>query len=202
MKVTNIKGLAHKPSLYRIDIDNKSLGYIGVSDISYLELSIGKEISDLTYEKLVKQIKYIALYREALRYADRRLRSKKEVTAFLRTKGSDEQTTTKIINRLVELAIIDEPKLAAAYIHDSKLRRPLSRRAITIKLRQKQLPKELIDRELNLAQSDQESLDLLIKKKSNQSPYVDNQPKLFRYLLRQGFTYEDIAAKIGQPKRY
>lgn len=201
MKVTDIKSLASRAGLYRVYIDDKPLGYLAASDISSLELAINKDISNQDYEKIIRQVKYTALYYDALRYADRRLHSRSEVAFFLSSKGSDNQVTEKIINRLEKLGIIDEQKLAAAFIHDVCLKRPMSRKALEIKLRHKQLPQDLIDTELDhLNQNDQQSLDLLIERKAKLSAYANNQTKFFRYLLRQGFSYEDIVTRIGRPK--
>jgi regulatory protein len=203
MKVTDIKSLTHKAGVYRVAIDNKPLGYLTAVDISNLQLAINKEIDVKDYENIVKQVKYTALYSDALRYSDRRLRSRQEVGRYLISKGSDKQTADKIIGRLVELGIVDEQKLATALIHDSKLSRPMSRKAIELKLKQKHLSQKVIDNELkNSPPTDQQALDLLIKRKASLSAYANNQPKFFRYLLRQGFSYEDIAARIGRPQVY
>lgn len=203
MKVTDIQNLANKPGFYRVSVDNKALGYVDPAVVSSLGLAINKTISDDDYQVLIKQIKFTALYTKAIRYADRRLRSKAEVADFLRVNGSDDQMSGKIIDRLMELSIIDEQKLARAYIHDVQLSRPLSLKVIKLKLQQKKIPDLIIDQELTkLKQTDRDSLDLLINKKAKSYNYANNQPKLFRYLLRQGFSYEDIATRIGHPKRY
>jgi len=203
VKVTDIQNLANKPGFYRVSVDNKALGYVDPAVVSSLGLAINKTISDDDYQVLIKQIKFTALYTKAIRYADRRLRSKAEVADFLRVNGSDDQMSGKIIDRLMELSIIDEQKLARAYIHDVQLSRPLSLKVIKLKLQQKKIPDLIIDQELTkLKQTDRDSLDLLINKKAKSYNYANNQPKLFRYLLRQGFSYEDIATRIGHPKRY
>lgn len=203
MKVTDIQNLANKPGFYRVSVDNKALGYVDPAVVSSLGLAINKTISDDDYQVLIKQIKFTTLYTKAIRYADRRLRSKAEVADFLRVNGSDDQMSGKIIDRLMELSIIDEQKLARAYIHDVQLSRPLSLKVIKLKLQQKKIPDLIIDQELTkLKQTDRDSLDLLINKKAKSYSYANNQPKLFRYLLRQGFSYEDIATRIGHPKRY
>ena len=202
MKITDIQSLVHKPGFYRVSVDNKALGYVDSTVVTSLGLAINKTISEEDYQVLIKQIKFTSLYNKAIRYADRRLRSKQEVIDFLRVNGSEGQMSIKIVDRLIELSIIDEQKLAEAYIHDVQLSRPLSRSAIKLKLRQKKIPENIIDQVLTkLKQTDHDSLDLLIHKKAKSYSYINNQPKLFRYLLRQGFSYQDIAARIGCPKQ-
>lgn len=200
MKITSIFSPVNKPGLYRIGVDNKSVGYISASDVSELGIVVNTVIEKDIYEQLLSRAKYTEFYRDALSYADRRLRSKKELRHYLSNKGCDEQTRDKIIARLEELGIIDEQKLAEAMIHDVGLSRPRSKKALRLKLQQKQIPLAIIDKSLDeVDYDDHAALDELIKRKSHLSAYRNNQLKFFRYLLSQGFDYEDIVSRIGRP---
>ena len=200
MLITEIKCLAHRPGQYRISVDNKSVGYISAEDMFSLKIVLNQTISHDVFEQLLTRIKHTSFYSDALRYADRRLRSRLEVELYLLNKGCDPITSQAIINRLVELGIVDEAKLAAALIHDAILSKPLSKVGLTKKLKQKQIANQVIDHQLEALEfTDLNSLDAIIKKKSSYSAYSNNQPRFFRYLLSQGFKYEDIVSRIGQP---
>lgn len=201
MKITDIRSLASKPGSYRVSIDDKPVGYISAEDMFELGIVLNSEIGKEAYEQLLFKVKYHACYSDALRYVDRRLRTKKETKRYLNSRGYDPDISTDIISRLEELGLIDEKKVAQAYVHDSSLGRPKSRRELELNLRQKHIDPSLIEEELNSAgYDDGQILDQLIAKKSKLSAYANNQPKLFRYLLSKGFSYEDITARIGRPK--
>ena len=200
MKLTAIEQLAHKPGLYRISVDNKPLGYVTAENILGMGLTRGSEVDQTGYTKLVRMVKRTAFYTAALNYADRRLRSKTELKSYLKRKGCDEQTANEIIDKLVELGVVDESKLAAAYVHDAELLKPLSRSMLKAKLQQKRLDPALIDTSLEEAEyDDAAALDKLISLK--QDRYKDNKARFFRYLMRQGFSYSEIASRIGRPPR-
>lgn len=200
MKITAIDQMSHKPGMYRISVDKKPLGYVSSEDIFALGLAHGGELKPQVYSKLLERIKYSAFYASAVAHADRRLRSAAEVERYLKGKGCDLNTAKLIVKKLVSLGIIDESKLAAAYIHDAVVLKPLSRSMLQSKLRQKRIDKELIDSAMQTAEYDDElALDKLVSLKS--ARYASNQPRFFRYLLRQGFSYSAIAKRIGKPER-
>lgn len=200
MKITAIDQISHKPGMYRVSVDGNPLGYIKAEDIFSLGLARGGELEPKTYSLLVQRIKYTAFYASALSYADRRLHSIAEVERYLKERGCDLKTADSIVSKLVKLGIIDESKLAAAYVHDAELLKPASRRLLAAKLRQKQLDPELINTSIQVAgYDDDRALDKLVSLK--RARYAGNQPRFFRYLLRQGFSYSAIAKRIGQPEK-
>ncbi len=198
MKVTAIEHMPHNPGMYRVSIDNKPLGYLTADDVLSLSLTRGSEISTAGYAQLVSRIKYAAFYTSALRHADRRLRSQAEVKSYLRSRGCDLQTATSIIKELTRLGIIDESKLAEAYVHDSEILKPLSRKMLALKLKQKQIDPELINSTIVASgYDDAQALDKLISLRRGR--YGGNRARFFRYLLRQGFSYPEIEKRIGRP---
>jgi regulatory protein len=201
MKITGISEEPHKRGLYRVAVDGKPVGYVEADDVLELRLAVNQEIDSLVYGRLVGMVKQASFYSVALTYADRRLHSKAEIKTYLLRKGCEAKNTDKIISKLEALGIIDEQKLAEAYVHDATMQRPMSKLALGVKLRKKYLPTDAIESALAGAEfDDTEALDNLIKRKKSLSAYKDNQPRLFRYLLSQGFSYRDIAERIGSPK--
>ncbi len=201
MRITDIRALVGKPGSYRISVDDKPVGYVSADDIFELGLVINKEIENNSYSQLLVKVKYRSYYSDALRYVDRRLRTRAETERYLNNRGCEPDMTIDIISRLQRSGLIDEKKVAQAYVHDASIGRPKSRRELELKLKQKRIDTALIEEELSKANYDDgQALDQLIAKKSQLSAYTKNQPKLFRYLLSKGFSYEDIADRIGRPK--
>jgi regulatory protein len=198
MKITAIESMPHKPGMYRISIDNKPLGYLTADDVLSFSITRGSEIQAETYSRLIARIKYAAYYSSALKYADRRFRSEIEVSRYLRTRGCDSETAGSIVKELSSLGIIDESKLAAAFVHDTELLKPTSRSMLTLKLRQKQIDPELIDSAIDASgYDDSQALDRIVSLKRDR--YKGNQARFFRYLLSQGFSYTEIEKRIGRP---
>ena len=200
MKVTEIISLSYKPGLYRVSVDSKPIGYVRPEDIFTLGLVLGRELKDSEYQQLLTAVKYTAWYGAAARYATRRLRSRAEVVLYLARRDCDKQTANEIANKLEELGVIDEVKLTESYVHDSLSSKFMSKKALELKLRQKNIDTEIIARGLENSQvQDAEMLDALIEKKKDLPSYANNKERLFRYLLNRGFRYEDISARIGRP---
>lgn len=198
MRLTNIRALSSGANQYEIAVDHEVLGVIGADELLGLGLVLDMELDDSTYVRLKSSVGYAAYYRQALQHVSQRLRSKGEISTYLRQKGCDQENSTKIIEALAQLGLIDDRKLSEAFIHDASLTRPLSKRSIEQRLRQKQVAGEIISQQLE-DYDDESALNKLIAKKSKLSAYQGKQAKFFRYLLSQGFDYQSIAAKIGPP---
>lgn len=201
MKVTQMREPANRPGFLKVYVDDDEVGLVSLNDVSELGLIIGNDIDMDKFESLVKKVKDLEHYFLAVRYTDRRLRSEAEVRRYLLSKGCDFEVASKIVAKLTKAGLIDEAKLAEAYVHDAGLAKPLSKKVIKLKLRQKGLSERAINAGMDSAEMDDtQALDALIERKSRQSSYANNQPKFFRYLLTQGFSFEDIAARIGKPQ--
>ncbi len=199
MKITAIDQSHNHPGRYRISVDNKSLGYVTAEDIFELGLLLGRAITKQTYDKLVQRVTYNQYYFAAIAYASRRLHSKAEVVRYLRHHGCALHHANAIVQKLEQLGIIDEIKLAEAFVHDTLTLKPLSSRVLALKLKAKQLDPKLIEQSITTAgYDDSAALEQLVHQK--QTRYVGQQDRFFRYLLRQGFAYSDIVKAIGKPE--
>ncbi len=186
--------------MYRIAVDGKPLGYIRAEDILQVNISIGKSIDVSTYTELVNRVKYTSFLNIALGYASRRLHSKEEVINHIKVKGCSLIIAREIADRLCAVGIIDENKLAQAYVRDAQIKGTVSKKALELKLKKKRINPKIIAVALNTSKlNETNALDVLIGKKRNQQSYQENPARLFRYLLSKGFSFNDIAARIGTP---
>jgi len=201
MKLTAIKK-SNRGQLFNIFIDNELIGQLSLGDINDLNIHIGQSIDQKLLETISKQVDYNKFYLKALKYADIRLRTSYELKQFLKAKGCHEPTVNKILSKLEELNIINEQQYIKAFIHDSQLLKPMSKNLIIAKLRSKHISQATIDLALSqLKLNDANALDDLINKKLKSSTYANNHLKLFNYLLRQGFSYQEIVDKLGLPSK-
>ena len=121
MKITAIEQMSHKPGMYRISVDTKPIGYVAADDVFELGLGHGGDITSETYSKLLQKVKFNAFYASAITYADRRLRSVAEIERYLKGRGCDLKMATVIAKKLVNSGLVDESKLAIAYVHDAAI---------------------------------------------------------------------------------
>jgi SOS response regulatory protein OraA/RecX len=201
MKVTQLKALNGRALAYGIFIDGQQIGRFRAEDILEFGLVLNKDISPAVYGRLLERAEYNEYFIRALHYTDSRLRSAAEVKRYLIARGCQLRSADNIVNQLEITGLINETKLAEAYVHDLTMQRPLSSHLLAAKLLRKGIKRTVVETELAKLEPKDEAmaLDLSIAKKQNQASYASNQPKLFRYLLNQGFGFEEIAARIGRP---
>jgi len=121
-----------------------------------------------------------------------RLRSRWEVEFYLKRKDASPTLIDEILNKLSNIDMINDRKLAQAFVNDRQLLRPTSRRKIIMELRKKHIEQGLIDEVIGQGpESDQTALRAIIERKRQQPKYRDDL-KLMQYLARQGFNYGDI----------
>lgn len=155
-------------------------------------LHSGLEISEselLSFKRLSADDK---VYNQSLRYVALRPRSTWEVQVYLERKKVNPETISVTLDRLADIGMLDDSKVAAAYVHDKQLFRPTSQRKLRLELKKKRIADDIINEVLDGNNNDDlAALSTVIAKKRRQAKYNDND-KLMQYLARQGFAYGDI----------
>jgi regulatory protein len=198
MKITSIKQQIKRADRYSIFVEGKYS--FSLSEQALLEsgLASGRELS----AEQVKEFKQLSaddkIYNQALRYVAMRPRSVWEVGFYLERKKASPPLINIILNKLTNIGLLDDEKFAQAFVNDRRLLRPTSRRKITMELRKKHVPDEIIGKVLGEdAGKDRAALHAVIESKRRQAKYQDDI-KLMQYLARQGFNYDDIKSALGR----
>jgi regulatory protein len=198
MKITSIKQQVKRAGRYSIFVDGKY--EFSLSETALLEHKLvnNQEID----QRQLKDFKRISaddkLYNQTLRYVALRLHSRWEVEFYLERKGASPALTETILNKLSNIGLIDDEKLARAYVNDRRLLRPASRRKIITELRKKHIAGTIIEAVLKEEPEDEQTaLRTVIERKRRQTKYQDER-KLMQYLARQGFSYGDIKDALGK----
>ncbi len=190
MKITNIKQQVKRADRYAIYIDGKYVASLGESELLSSGLAVGDELS----AQQVKDLKGRAVVDKALdntmRFVALRPRSQWEVEAYLRRKRIDETTAKQILNKLSMSGFIDDEQFARTWVSNRRLLKPISRRKLTLELRQKRVDNIIIEKIMAEDETtDISTLHQLIAKKRGQ--YKDDL-KFMQYLARQGYSYSDV----------
>jgi regulatory protein len=197
MQITDIQVQVKTQGRYSIFVDGKFA--FGLSELGLINsgIRIGQDISKHQLELLKKEASTDKLYNMALNLISRRPRSKWEIIDYLKGKGAEDAETEQILNTLSNRGYINDTEFAKRWVENRRLLKTISKKKLTLELRQKRIPDEIIK---NVMESDQisdiDTLQVEIIKKKRQTRYQD-QTKLMQYLARQGYQYDDIKQALA-----
>ena len=192
MLVSAIKAQVKNPNRVSIYIDGQYSFSLNPNQLLEQKLRVGLEITAEQLADLQRASQFGKYLDRALNYATIRPRSEKEFLDYARRKKWDPQEAQDILGRLVRGGYIDNRRFTRAWVENRQLNKPVSRRRLVLELKQKGVPEQIISEVLSeRAFDEQESLRRLIDKKRKLTRYQDDD-KLTRYLLTQGFRYEDV----------
>lgn len=192
--------------VYRFSLDILQVGDLGIK--------IGKEYTEDELQELEVESSFGKVYARALEYVLMRPHSAKEVRDYLYRKtrptktrrrttgeiverlGVGVEVTTRAYDRLVERGYVNDESFARYWIENRSQTKGISRRKLQMELRAKGVESSLIDRLLQeTLRSDEDEIQKVIAKK--QRLYSDQQ-KLIQYLMRQGFSYDNIKQALSR----
>jgi regulatory protein len=192
MKISSIKQQVKQAGRYSIFVDGKYSFSLSEGALIEHKLASGQELD----AEQVKRFKQLSaddkLYNRTLRYVAMRPRSRWEIQFYLQRKEASPTLIDIILNKLSKIGLIDDYKLALAFVHDRQLLRPTSRRRLVAELKKKRIDTEIIDKAIGQNPEDETvALQAVVRQKRKTSKYQDDT-KLMQYLARQGFGYQDI----------
>lgn len=196
--VTAIKQQQKRADRYSIFIDGKYSFSLSDTQLVDSGLASGQELSDAKIEEYQAASEYGKALRAAYNLLSYRARSRHELSDRLARKGYDEETVENVINRLIELKLINDEDFAA-----SLLRQPQSKLRSTRRLQQ-ELYKKGIDRQISEqsiqelgSQHDYEAIKERIEKHLQKKSDPD-RARLIAMLSRQGFRVRLILDVLNQ----
>lgn len=199
MKITAIKTQIKNAGRYSLYVDGEYAFSLSADALLDAKLVNGQEISDeevKLYKKLSADDKAYGL---VLAYVARRMRSEGELRDYFRRKQYDDALGNQLVARLRHAGLVDDRDFAQRWVENRRLLKSISSRRLRLELKQKHISDQIISEVLNADAADaddKQALRELIAKKRTQSRYQERD-KLMAYLLRQGFSYDDVKAGLG-----
>jgi len=194
MKLTRIVQQEKQKDRYSIFVDGKYSFSLSENALLDAGLAVGQELSQEDVKHWKQASADDKVMGSALRYAAMRLRSVWEMEQYLKRKNASPALAEKILNKLININLLNDEAFAKAWVANRRLLRPTSKRKLQQELKAKRVPEEVIN--ITLAEdevvNDRAALREMIAKKRNLSRYKANPMKLMQYLARQGFNYDDI----------
>lgn len=214
MIITAITAQQKDPNRVNVMVDGAYRFSLDITQVGDLSIKIGKEYSEAELQELEVESTFGKLYQRALEYSLMRPHSSREVRDYLYRKtrttkvrrrstgeivdrpGVSTEVATRVFDRLVARGYVNDESFARYWIENRQQTKGISRRKLQLELRAKGVESGLIDRLLRETQrSDDDEIQKVIAKK--QRLYPDRQ-KFIQYLMRQGFSYDNITQALGQ----
>lgn len=141
-----------------------------------------------------KTSEYIKARDRAIKYIMFKMRTSYEVFNKLLELEFDEEVINKVIDDLKELEYINDEEYTRRFIETNKKSKKVSKSFIKIKLKNKGIDNEIIEKyvdELNLDDTDAIKKQLIKKKFTSNMPYEEKN-KIIAFCVRKGFRQGDI----------
>lgn len=214
MKITAILLQAKNKNRVNVSVDGSYRFSLDVFQVGELGIKVGQEYTARELVALEQESQFGKLYARAIDYCLARPHSEKEVRDYLYKKtlprmiknrrtgelvqrpGVSGEIVARVRERLLEKGYIDDERFARWWVENRKVRTGTSRRTLMAELRQKGVATALIEEVLGEStRNDESELVKIIAKK--QARYPDEK-KFIAYLLRQGFSYDDIRNQLDE----
>lgn len=201
MKITKIHKLNGGKYKIEFDTHEKLTTYDEV--ILKNNLLYEKEIDSLLFHQLQMDTNYYDIYNRAMKYIMTKMRSVKEMYAYLDKNQIPIDKQEQIIEELKKIGILNDQKYACAFIADQVHLSSLGPNQIRKKLLDHNIPIEQIEEELNKYDSSlfQEKLEKLLQKKIKNNHKHSNyqlKQKLISEYMNQGYEKEMIGSLLEQ----
>ena len=193
--ITGIEQQKKNPNRVNIFLDEEFA--FGLHKFAAFPLKIGDVIDDARILQLQTDDSIEEAYQRGLRLLSFRARSEYEMRSRLMGYVSDEGVVEQVIARLIEKGYLNDRQFAEDWVENRTTFRPRGRKLLRIELQQKKLNEEQIESALNDLPDEVEIARQAARKYSVKLKGLDEQTfkkKLYGFLARRGFHYEDFKA--------
>jgi regulatory protein len=206
-RITALKVQLRDKDRVNVFVDGKYSFSLDITQVAELGIKTGAEYTAEELAELENESQFGKLYTRSLEYVLVRPRSQRELRDYLYRKTRDTRTKTgtikkgvspelteRVFNRLLEKGYLNDEKFARFWVENRNMRKGSSLRKLQSELMAKGVERSIIEHALQTSErSDTNELQKIILKKA--SRYSDEQ-KLMAYLVRQGFSYDDVKQAI------
>jgi len=195
--ISAITAQQKNPNRVNIFVDG-SYGF-SLSRIVAAWLKVGEILDEKTKQKLLEQDEYEVAFSRAAHYLSYRARTTSELRKKLKDLGFPEAVVDNVLQRCTELHMLDDAEFAETFVHFRINNRPRSKRLLTMELRAKGIPDNLIQCALSDVHDDSQlayQTALIYVQRVQTLPYDQFQKKLMGYLNRRGFAFSQCRQTV------
>lgn len=192
LTVTRLEPQKKNPQRLNVYLDGEFA--FGISRASAPWLSVGDHLDHQEVQDLKKRDLTESAYQRALNFLSYRSRSEQEIRLNLSKHQIPEEVIFEVLGKLRQSSLVDDRAFARTWIENRCQFKPRGKRALSVELRQKGIPGEIIDDELKGLDEDVLALQCA-RNKASRYQHLDQekfQTKMFAFLNRRGFPYQII----------
>lgn len=207
MKITSLSAQVRNPDRVNISVDGKFRLSLDIYQVGELGIKIGKDISEDELAAIETESSFGKLYARALEYCLMRPHSAREVRDYLYRKtlttkyktkkgeikerqGYSPTLTTRVLQKLQQKNYVNDEKFARWWIETRHQNQGSSLRKLRSELAAKGVSSNIIEGVISqMDRTDDDEITKMIAKKRQK--YTDEH-KLMQYLVRQGFSYQQV----------
>lgn len=197
-RITAITAQKRNPQRVNIYLDGEFA--FGLPRIVAAWLQVGQETSPEKLVQLQAEGSREAAYQRALNYINYQPRTQAEICRNLQEHQVLQENIEFVIQRLSENGLIDDARLAQAWVENRSELRPRSRRFLAYEMHRRGIPQEMVDEALEAVDDEQLAYQAALKqaRKLSELEWKDFREKLYRFLASRGFRYEEASAAISR----
>ena len=186
-----------KKNLYRIVFKYHPSLLVSDEVLVKHRLMKGKQFSEEALKNVVHSITEDTALQQAYHYIDVKMRTKKEVCHYLKSKEHSEDVIASVISRLKDLSLIDDQHYAESFMRTKMREGRWGPKMVTQKLQEKGIAKEIAQASQKEYTNDyyQRNLEHQAEKLMRRyckSPAKERKNKVYQGLITKGFYSEDI----------
>lgn len=197
MKITSIKQQVKNPERASLFVDGKYSFSLSLNELVAEKLKINQDIDDAGLKRLKKLSDDGKLRNRTLEWVMNRPRSTRELRDYLYRKKAEPEQVANLTEEFQSRGYLSDANFAK-WLIDMRRRAGKSERYIQGELMKKGVGREVIAATLQKDDGDElDRLRALVEKKKDLSRYKNDEQKFKMFLLRRGFSYEDIKTVLG-----
>ena len=188
-KITALTRQKKNPKRINVFLDGAFA--FGLAEITAVYLKIGQELTEADIAKLQSADDLEKARESALGFIDYRPRSIREVRKNLHDKGYDDSVIDQVIDRFLEVGLLDDLAFAKYWVDQRETFKPRSQMALRQELVQKGVDRALID-EAVATVDETAAAQRVAQKQASRYVNLDEpsfKKKMMGYLQRRGFNY-------------
>ncbi|MHB8807416.1 MAG: regulatory protein RecX [Anaerolineaceae bacterium] len=191
--ITGIEQQKKNPNRVNIYLDEQFA--FGLYKASALHLKVGDTLDDASIQALEQKDAAEEAYQKALKLLNIRPRTEHEMRSRLQEYGFTDEIIEPVIANLLEKNYLNDQQFAAEWIENRTTFRPRGKRLLRIELMKKHVDEEEIQTALAALPEEEKLVREAAKKYSNRLKGLDEstfKKRLYGFLVRRGFSYDDI----------
>ena len=199
--IADIRHIPRRSSRREILLDNGEAFTLDIALLSRYRLAVGAALTDEQAAEIRQEDEWTRAKAAGFDMLRARLFSRKELTDKLRRKGYSAEAAERAVRAIEELGYISDEEYAEAFVESRLRSKPKGRLALRRELSERGIDKATIERTL-MAVSDEDEREAALKLARRQVALYQNLPdetarrRLYQYLMRRGYRYEDTAAAL------